>query len=678
MTTIAPQNVPVGAAGLVLAGYRLVTPIGEGGMGVIWRGQHVHVARMERALKIVRAELAERAEFRERFLREAEYLELLRHENILRVENLGLEHGVLFMVMELLTGSTLEAHASGGSRQLDVAAAVGCMVQALAGLAHAHDHGIIHRDLKPANLFLTTEGKVKLLDFGIARHGDASAKLTQTGAGTPGSPAYYAPEFGEGAPASAQSDIYALGITLYELLTGRLPFEGGGGTESQRLMSLLLQHATKPLPDPRTIRPELPGALVDVVIRATAKDPAQRYISARAFAEALCAALEVRSSTVAVQPPTGSSPAVRPVETATAGPASITRFAMPDGADGMPPAQGNTRFEVPRMAGPPAPDVPAVPMVRRKRALAAVVGGLAVVAGVAALAMHERGRSSVAPDAALSATAYRDAGLASGANAEGAQAVALSPADAGPRTAEAGGWVRIEAPRVRVVLGVGPRASADETGFRPERAIVAPSAPYALLDHEVTWGELEPYLAAHLDQHAELPTETPMDPTARKDLPATGMPWTLAQAYCESLGGALPTEEQWEYAARGEELRSFPWGSEPVDPLVTNAYRGKKAAVLPARQSPQDRTPDPPIFDLAGNAQEWTASIWREDLPDQDESWTTEYRAVRGLPLAAPAPRSWPRLGAAHREPFCATGGCSPAAIAARRYVGFRCARPAR
>jgi len=289
-----PDPVALGAVevGTQLGSYRLIERIGSGGMGEVYRAQNVRVSTMVRAVKVILPALAEKADFHARFLREAALLDSLRHENILRVDDIGDQDGVLYMVMELLAGRTLDQMNTEHGR-LPIPDVLGLLAQALDGIAHAHGKQIIHRDLKPSNLFVTTDGVVKVLDFGIARHGDNSDKLTGTDQATPGSPHYYAPEFGRAVSASAASDVYAMGISLYELLTGKPPFEAGGATDQQRAVSLLFHHMHTDLPDPREIRAEIPEELVAIVRRATAKAPEDRFGDASTFAERLRAARAV-------------------------------------------------------------------------------------------------------------------------------------------------------------------------------------------------------------------------------------------------------------------------------------------------------------------------------------------------------------------------------------------------
>src|SRR5262249_29348464 len=243
-------------------------------------------------------------------------------------------------------------------------------------------------------------------------------------------------------------------------------------------------------------------------------------------------------------------------------------------------------------------------------------------------------------------------------------------------------WIAVAPPARPVVLGIRTDDPRDTvSGFRPRRHVEAPSRPFEIQAHEVTWAEIKPWLEQH-PQAKGVVAPPPTTDAAGLRRPAVGLPWASARDYCASLGATLPTEEQWEYAARGSELRPHPWGTARLDLGRTHAYAGPNAATRPVMTSDQDVTPGGPaerLCDLAGNAQEWTLDLWREDEPGQDESWVqegdTSFRALRGLPLASASPAHAVEEGAAYREPLCATGVCLPKAANHLRTVGFRCAR---
>lgn len=268
-------------AGKTLGNYHVVAPIGAGGMATVYRGYQPSLGRQV-AIKVLASEWTRDPLFRERFSREARAIAQLSHPNILPVYDSGedKETGALYFVMQLVEGGTL-AHRMG--QALDVQAAVRITAQVARALDYAHKRGLVHRDVKPANVLLTPEGHPLLADFGIARLMEGT-HLTQTGASL-GTPSYMSPEQAQGSPVDHRADIYALGVMAYEMLTGQLPFR------ADTPVGLLHQHAYAPPPPLRSLRPGLSRALEKAVMRALAKDPAQRYASAGEFADALEAAV---------------------------------------------------------------------------------------------------------------------------------------------------------------------------------------------------------------------------------------------------------------------------------------------------------------------------------------------------------------------------------------------------
>ena len=263
--------------GSTVGDYQVVGILGAGGMGKVYKVRNVISDRIE-AMKVLLPDLANEPELADRFLREIKVQASLKHPNIaalhtaLRVEN------QLLMLMEFVEGETLEDKLKPGP--LPTGPAVDYISQALSALEYAHAHGVIHRDIKPANMILTAAGVVKLMDFGIAKAA-ADRKLTMTGT-TMGSLYYMSPEQIQGsASLDARSDLYSVGVTLYELVTGKRPFDG----DSQfSIMSAHLQSTPTP---PIALDPKLPQALNDIILLSVAKDAAQRFQTAGAFRNAL-------------------------------------------------------------------------------------------------------------------------------------------------------------------------------------------------------------------------------------------------------------------------------------------------------------------------------------------------------------------------------------------------------
>ena len=263
--------------------YRLVGELGRGGMGVVYAAKDAVLDR-DIALKELPARLAGEAAFAERFRREARVLAKLSHPNIVQVFDLVDGGGRLWMAMELMEGGELDGLLQRvGKLPLEDALAI---ARPLAdALAFAHGRGIVHRDFKPANVLFTGTRVPKVTDFGLAKlleeAAAETAARTQDGA-ILGSPRYMSPEQASGRPADVRADVYSFGVTLYRMLTGRLPFDGDTA-------SLLAQHITQPPPAPRSIAPELPAALEALLLRALEKDPSKRPGSMSEMAAALAA-----------------------------------------------------------------------------------------------------------------------------------------------------------------------------------------------------------------------------------------------------------------------------------------------------------------------------------------------------------------------------------------------------
>ena len=259
--------------------YRVLQRIGSGGMADVWLADDTHLQRRV-ALKVLHSRFSQDREFVERFRREAESAAGLQHPNVVAVYDRGEFEGSYYIAMQYVEGRTLKQLIDAG---LTPEQAVGLIRQVLEAARFAHRHGIVHRDLKPQNVIVDGEGKAVVTDFGIARAG--VSEITQAGS-VMGTPHYLSPEQAQGMDVTAVSDLYSIGVMLYEALTRRVPFEG------ESAVAVAMKQVSQMPQRPSSINPRVSPALDAVVMRALEKDPGQRFQSADAFIAALDAALE--------------------------------------------------------------------------------------------------------------------------------------------------------------------------------------------------------------------------------------------------------------------------------------------------------------------------------------------------------------------------------------------------
>lgn len=263
------------APGTQIGSYEIISALGSGGMGQVYKVRQL-VCDREEAMKVLLQGASGSSEINDRFMREIKVLATLDHPNIAALRTAFRHESQLIMVMEFVEGQDLGRRMKAG---VALAEALEYSRQALRALDYAHSRGIVHRDIKPSNIMITPQGVVKLLDFGLAIS-DPDSRLTASGI-VVGSMHYVPPEHIAGDPHDARSDLYSFGVTLYEMITGRLPVEGA--TYPQLVMSHL-QH--KPAP-PAELNPAVPQALSSAVMKALAKDPKERWQTSREFLAAV-------------------------------------------------------------------------------------------------------------------------------------------------------------------------------------------------------------------------------------------------------------------------------------------------------------------------------------------------------------------------------------------------------
>jgi serine/threonine protein kinase/pSer/pThr/pTyr-binding forkhead associated (FHA) protein len=316
--------------GTTIGNYRIESLLGAGGMGQVYLGVHLHLNRPA-AVKIMHAHLADEESFKRRFRQEARAVAALNHPHIVQTWDFGSQDGNFYLVMELLTDGSLRSLSGSDEAQQpgwNIHVGLDLVRQAAEGLAYAHNRGMVHRDIKPDNLLLHRlpddlgdgphDLSLKITDFGLAR---MTEEASATGPSlVMGTPAYMSPELCQGLPVDRRSDIYSLGVVLYQVVTGRLPFETRAAAEAA------YKHVHATPPSPREYWPDIPPSLEDVILRCLAKEPDERFTSSAELVRALRAVHE-ELAPIAPAPPAptdGGShhyrtpsplPAVRPLPT---------------------------------------------------------------------------------------------------------------------------------------------------------------------------------------------------------------------------------------------------------------------------------------------------------------------------------------------------------------------------
>jgi len=415
--------------GSTIGNYRITERIGGGGISEVWKAIDLGLDRVV-AIKALRPELAIREQLVARFRSEAQTLARLSHPNIATLHTLLESQDSLFMVMEYVEGDTLSSLIrTAGRFGPDTAFVI--FQQALDGIGHAHEVGVVHRDIKGSNLMVNSRGVVKIMDFGIARV-MGSDRMTRHG-NLVGTPEFMSPEQVRGEEATVESDIYSLGVLLYEMLTGRVPFQMKGDFD------LMQAQVKMPPPPPRSLAPEIPEAIEEVMLRALEKKPESRYRTTRSFLAALQeagASPRATSSTgQCLAPPGGGKsqdldePTLQ-IDTSLSSSARTTKLILELGAGDDPERNGSATRTSHRWG---------------RLAAGAVLVGLALGANV--LSTHQRavpeasgGAAPVAPTAEPSAQAAKDPADQGGAKApRGAVATPRPSATKKVPTGAAGG-----------------------------------------------------------------------------------------------------------------------------------------------------------------------------------------------------------------------------------------------
>lgn len=303
MYTLPVVKRPMSEPTLLNNRYQIEGRLGSGGMAVVYRARDLTLERTV-AIKILREDYSSDPAFRERFHQEAKAAANLAHPSIVTIHDFGLDMGRLFIVMEFVPGTDLKTILQ-SRRNFTVDEALPLMIQAAAGVGYAHRAGLVHCDIKPQNMLVTPDQRLKVTDFGIARALASIQPDEQTNV-VWGSPQYFSPEQAAGMAPSPASDVYSLGVILFEMLTGRPPFTAATATELSR------QHRSLPAPSPRQFNPAIPPALEQIILKVLNKEPSARYRTADQLGRVLMTFN--RTTTVTAVPDYTPAPESPPVE----------------------------------------------------------------------------------------------------------------------------------------------------------------------------------------------------------------------------------------------------------------------------------------------------------------------------------------------------------------------------
>jgi formylglycine-generating enzyme required for sulfatase activity len=546
--------------------YRLLEELGRGAMGVVFRGFDPAIDRHV-AIKIIQtsqfASPEERSELKLRFAREGSAAGKLSHPNIVTIHQLGEEGDLQYLVLELVNGCSLEKTLAGGKPQ-DPETAVSIIAQVADALDYAHREGIVHRDVKPANILIRPDGTAKITDFGIARI--ASQTVTRTGS-TFGTPAYMSPEQIETANVGGEADQYSLGVIAYQLLSGRKPFDGTGPT-------LMFQIMSEEAPPLHTVNEALSPRTSEVIRKVLAKRPEDRFGSCLEFAERLSASLRAE---------TGAGD--RPPRTAAAKPASGIRGATKPPSGIRAPSPSGIRAPLAERALSPEPA--GAPKGGSRLGLWIALGLAVVVAGGAAWVWWPRATEPTTarafPLGDTNPAAKDGKTAAPGPEKPGSLRTKVNAKD---------GLTYVWIPPGTFQMGCSP---GDGECYDDERPV-----------HEVKisngfWmGQTEVTQAAWEHVMGNNPSRV-----KRLDLPIQAIGWNDARTYCQTAGMRLPTEAEWEYAARAANTASR-YGN-----IGDIAWYGGNSG-----DSPHEVGGKPAnawgLYDTLGNVWEWVAD-WADD-----------------------------------------------------------------
>ena len=585
--------------GRIIGNYEVISQFGEGGMGELYLGRHTRLAR-EVIIKTIRTEdfsPKQIEHLRERLEREAFVQSQLDHPHIVRVYDFIAAGDTTCMVMEYVPGRDLRKMIQRETGPIPAARAIHLFKQVLEAIDYAHTfvysdpsgqkhQGIIHRDLKPANILVTPEDVVKVTDFGIVKLKGVKGG-TQIGF-NPGTPEYMSPEQVLGRELDQRSDNYSLGIVFYEMLTGRVPFEDSGSGTSD--YAIRKGHIELPVPPPSQFYPAISPELEKILLTSLEKDPENRFQSARDLRTAIEDYEQTGLTSGAFRQHLPSLPRHTVVSRTSQANNPSSVGTVGGGSVSNPSRSSAAVATVNEVAAAPARErdlnfgyhdkTP-----KSKQRLQIMIGVSAVLLlMIAGLVWYMSGKTKVVEPP-------------------------VNPPDIVPT-----GMVRI--PGGEVTIGRNDGNDYE----KPAHKVTL--KPFLIDETEVTNEGYKQFVDSTRSQPPNHWRNGSYG-IAEATLPVVNVSWYDAKAYCESKGRRLPTEQEWEFAARGNEKRLYPYGDE-WKPNLSNAAEDGFRAPRPVKSYPDGQSPFG-IYDMAGNVQEWTGS---------------DFSAYPGSPLTANDPNA--------------------------------------
>jgi serine/threonine protein kinase/formylglycine-generating enzyme required for sulfatase activity len=573
--------------GHTLGQYQILERLGRGATSIVYKAYQEKLDRYV-AIKVLSPHFIEEESFLERFHQEARAVARLDHPNILPVYDFDRIGDTVFIVMKYVTGGTLRDLMTAPLPLSDVSELA---TQVGLALGYAHKMGVVHRDVKPSNILMADSHQALLTDFGLAKIVALGRHLTQSGVGV-GTPDYMSPEQARGHAVDGRADLYSFGVMVYEMLAGQLPFEADSS------MGVVVKHLTEP---PRSLceaRPDVPWAVEQVIFKAMAKEPADRYPTTETMVVALARAMGASPPSLIDQPSTPLGGVIvrdRPV-------------AVPD--------QPVTVFDQP-VAAPDrsaiVPDRPVAPVrISRRTGLIGVAGLIVILIVLLAAVGALSPAPPITPTAAIALikpTATSTPTRTPSPTVKPTLTPTIAATDTPTPEPAPPGMVQVAAGAF-TMGGVNSQQNADET---PPHVVALDA--FFIDAVEVTNAQFARFVAGSgyqtdAERAGDQTTWRTFNTDDRQRFPVTHVSWTDATRYCAWVGKRLPTEAEWEKAARGTTKNIYPWGNS-FNSAWANTF--ELGAGQPVAVATNSEAGPYGAFDMIGNVWEWVQDWYGGD-----------------------------------------------------------------